>query len=67
MNSRSNVRDLTHIARMAEPSPEILLMYLCGTAKTPHKGGRLGGIMRGRLPMVCPACVASRAVSKVAA
>lgn len=60
MNRHSSVRDLTAHTVMAQPSPPQLLMYLCGTASNPHKGLRAGGLHRGKLPMVCPACRARK-------
>ena len=32
------------------------LLYLYGTAKSPHKGSRTGGAFRGKLPLRCPMC-----------
>ena len=49
----NNVRDLTHVVRSATPTAHMLLAYIqCG-----HKGLRSGAIFRGKLPMLCPACV----------
>ncbi len=53
-NLHSNARDVTAVIRQAQPTPPTAhyLAWLCG-----HKGPRLGGHMRGRLPMKCAACV----------
>ena len=51
-------KDLTHKQPAAGPGMSAQLLFMCGTAKEPHKGGRTGALMRGRVPMKCAACVA---------
>lgn len=58
MTTLSNTRDLTGRMRMAEPSPPMLLLFMCG-----HKGVRTGSRLRGNLPMQCAACVAKKAAA----
>jgi len=58
MNRYVGTRDVSFASRTAQPSPPMLLMYLCGTARDPHKGPRAGGKVRGGLLLQCPACVA---------
>lgn len=63
MNRITGTRDVTFASRTAQPSPPMLLMYLCGTARDPHKGPRAGGKVRGGLLLVCPACMTKRAAA----
>jgi hypothetical protein len=49
----SPARDLTaHQPKAGAGIPALLMFIRCG-----HKGGRAGALMRGRLPMLCAACV----------
>ena len=45
-------RDMTAALPYAIPTGPHLLLYMCN-----HKGLRLGGEWRGKLPMRCPMCV----------
>lgn len=63
MTNLSNVRDVTMTLRIAQASPPMLLLFMCGTARDPHKGVRTGSKMRGNLPWICPACVAKKAAA----
>ena len=54
MTTLSNTRDLTAVVRCAQPSPHMLMTYLCG--KPQHKGLRTGGLFRGKIGILCPAC-----------
>jgi hypothetical protein len=56
-NAYSTARDVTHRQAKAGPGIPALLLFMCGTAKDPHKGSRTGAQMRGKLPMRCAACV----------
>ncbi len=52
MTTLSNERDRTMIVRSATPTPPMELLFIaCG-----HKGVRTGALLRGKLPMLCPAC-----------
>lgn len=58
LNTFSPARDLTHKQPAAGVGMSVQLLFMCGTAKEPHKGGRTGALMRGKIPLRCPACVA---------
>lgn len=51
----STQRDLTASLNYAIPTGPHFLLYLCA-----HKGLRLGGEWRGRVPLRCPMCAHGR-------
>jgi hypothetical protein len=48
--------DLTARQPAIGAGSDMRLLYLCGTARNPHKGNRTGGKFKGNTPMLCPAC-----------
>lgn len=60
MNRFSSDADKTALNRVQGPGMTVALMFLCGSAANPHKGSRVGAMMRGNIPWRCAACVAKR-------